>query len=183
MLTGLKINLINQNRENTYEDLIVVNLNNTRTTQIKINSCRTTQPRQPNNRSKHWITLRKREDLSTYSGSYKNEVMEPSVKKSVSSHASALPRNLIRRHLCRSSDRQRWLRDMLSSIHCSTNEGMVEQKAMAQKARMGQTNRLLLNTRPIYRGTRWSCPDSIYLDPRNRPLEPLYVQLTGVHAR
>jgi hypothetical protein len=56
-LTCTKINLINQNRENTKNDLIVVNMNNTSTTQIKINSCRTTQARQPNNRSKHWITI------------------------------------------------------------------------------------------------------------------------------
>jgi hypothetical protein len=60
-LTGIKINLINQNRENTKNDLIVVNMNSISTTQIKINSCRTTQVRQPNNRSKHWVTIARTE--------------------------------------------------------------------------------------------------------------------------
>jgi hypothetical protein len=47
------------------------------------------------------ITVRNKRKIwwFTYRGSYKNKEIEPSVKKSV----SALPRNLIRRHLCRSS--------------------------------------------------------------------------------
>jgi hypothetical protein len=36
-----KINLLNQNRKNTKNDLIAVNMNNISTTQIKINSYRT----------------------------------------------------------------------------------------------------------------------------------------------
>jgi hypothetical protein len=56
-LTCTKINLINQNRESTKNELITVNMNNTSTTQIKINPCRTTHARQPNSRSKHWITI------------------------------------------------------------------------------------------------------------------------------
>jgi hypothetical protein len=42
--------LINQNRENTKNDLVAVNMNIISTTQIKTNSCRTTQVREPNNR-------------------------------------------------------------------------------------------------------------------------------------
>jgi hypothetical protein len=113
-LTCTKINLINQNRENTKNNLIAVNMNNTSTTQIKINSCRTIQARQPNNRSKHWITIARNKRKIwgfTYSGSCENEEMEPSVKKSASGRVSALPRNLIRRHPCRSSDRRRRLGD------------------------------------------------------------------------
>jgi hypothetical protein len=41
-LIDSKINLINQNRENTKNDLVAVNMNNTSTTQIKTNSGRTT---------------------------------------------------------------------------------------------------------------------------------------------
>jgi hypothetical protein len=56
-LTKLKIKLINQNRENTKNDLLVVNMNNTSTTQIKSNSCTTTHARQPNKRFDHEIII------------------------------------------------------------------------------------------------------------------------------
>jgi hypothetical protein len=57
-LTCSKINLINQNRENIKKnDLVAVNMNNTRTIQININLCKTTHARQLNNRSNHWITI------------------------------------------------------------------------------------------------------------------------------
>jgi hypothetical protein len=65
-LTGTKINLINQNRENIKNDLIVVNMNNKSTTQIKINSCRTTLVRQPNNKSKHWVTIARNRRMRIY---------------------------------------------------------------------------------------------------------------------
>jgi hypothetical protein len=113
-LTSTNINLINHNRENTKNDLIVVNLNNNSTTQIKIKSCRTTQARQANNRSNHWITITRNKRKiwgSTYSGSRKNKEMEPSVKKSVSGCVSALPKYLIHQHPCRSSDRRHRLGD------------------------------------------------------------------------
>jgi hypothetical protein len=47
-LIDSKINLINQNRENTKNDLVAVNMNNASTTHIKINSYNTTQARQQN---------------------------------------------------------------------------------------------------------------------------------------
>jgi hypothetical protein len=52
-LTSPKINLMNQNKENTKNGLVAVNKNNTSTTHIKTELCRTTQAREPNNRSKH----------------------------------------------------------------------------------------------------------------------------------
>jgi hypothetical protein len=89
-------------------------MNNISTTQIKINSCRTIQARQLNNRSKHWITIvRNKRKIwgSTYSGSCTSEAMELSVKKSTNGRVSALSRKLIRRHPCRSLDRQCRLKD------------------------------------------------------------------------
>jgi hypothetical protein len=82
-LTGPKINFINQNRKNAKNNLVAVNMNNASTTQIKINSCKTTQARQPNKRSDHWITIAgiKRKIYGfTYSGCCANGVLKPSVK-------------------------------------------------------------------------------------------------------
>jgi hypothetical protein len=49
--------VLNQNRENTKNDLVAG------TTQIEINSCKTTQARQPNKRSDHW---NQKKDLQIY---------------------------------------------------------------------------------------------------------------------
>jgi hypothetical protein len=163
-------------------------MNNTSITQIKINSCRTTQARQTNNRYKHWITIvRNKRKIwwSTYSGSYENKVMEPSVKKSASGHLSALPRNLIHRHPCRSSDRRRRLRDTV--LPRSAARRMKERQCKKQRCRkrVGLVEHAFLEyrTSAIYRGLWWNCPDSIWQNPRNCPWnlstcnwsEPTYV--------
>jgi hypothetical protein len=112
--------------------------------------------------------------------------MEPSVKMSAGSRASAHPRNLIRWHPCRSSDRRHRLED--TALPRSATRRMKERQSgkwcRRKRVWMSRTNESIeYRTSPIYRGPLWNCPDSIWLNSRNRPLEPLYVQLTGVYAR
>jgi hypothetical protein len=150
-------------------------MNNISTTQIKINSCRTTQTRQPNNKSKHWSTIvrNKRKIWGfTYSGSYKNKEMEPSVKKSASGRASALPKNLIRWHWCKSSDRQCRLEDtaLPRSAAWQTKEWQSRKWRRKKWVWTSRTSESLeYRTSPIYRGLLWNCPDLICLNSRNRP--------------
>jgi hypothetical protein len=150
-------------------------MNNRSTTQIKINSYRTTQERQLNDISKHWNTIvRKKRKIwgFTYNRSCENEEMEPSVKKSASSRVSALPRNLIRQHPCRSSDHQRGLGDtaLPRSAARWTKERHSRKWWRRKRVWASWTSESLeYRTSPIYRGPLWNCPDSICLNSRNHP--------------